>query len=173
MQSKTLILYASKYGVTRQYAEWLAEAVCGDCLPVSKARPDMLAAYSTVIFGGGLYASSISGIAFVIKNAARCQRLAVFTVGLTDPSLINHAEIVNHNLPPELRDTTAVFHLHGGIDYARLSLPHKLILAAAKKLAAKAPNDSPVAMLPEQAANFAAKEALAPLIAFAQTHVSG
>ena len=35
---KTAIIYVSQTGFTKQYAEWLAEEVGGDCMPFAEAE---------------------------------------------------------------------------------------------------------------------------------------
>lgn len=65
--SKVVILYQSKYGSTKKYAEWLAEELAGDLLETKKATAEQIAQYDVVILGGGIYASGIAGISFLKK----------------------------------------------------------------------------------------------------------
>ncbi len=81
--SKGIILYQSKYGTTKKYAQWLSEATGFDCAETKKATVAMLSGYDTVVLGGGVYASGILGLNFFKKNisALEGKKLAVFAVG--------------------------------------------------------------------------------------------
>ena len=65
-----IIIYKSKYGSTKKYAEWLAEATGFDCVELSNFSAKDLGKYDTVVYGGGIYASGIAGISFIKKNYA-------------------------------------------------------------------------------------------------------
>lgn len=81
--SKVVILYQSKYGSTKKYAEWLAEELAGDLLETKKATAEQIAQYDVVILGGGIYASGIAGISFLKKHFEKIKdkKIIVFAVG--------------------------------------------------------------------------------------------
>ena len=80
---KGIVLYQSKYGATKKYAEWLAGKTGFDCVELKKAEAWQVAEYETVVLGGGIYASGIAGLSFLRKNWERLRekKLAVFAVG--------------------------------------------------------------------------------------------
>jgi len=80
---KGVILYQSKYGATKKYAEWLQEATGFDCIETKKAKISDVEKYDVVILGGGVYASGILGFPFLKKHISRLKgkRVAVFCVG--------------------------------------------------------------------------------------------
>ncbi len=80
---KGIIVYQSKYGATKKYAEWLHDLTHFDCIETSKANVNDIAAYETVLLCGGLYAAGIAGISFLKKNFGRLKnkKLAVLCVG--------------------------------------------------------------------------------------------
>ena len=57
---KGIIVYKSKYGSTKKYAEWIAEETGYDCVECGKVKTESIKEYDTLIFGGGLYASGIA-----------------------------------------------------------------------------------------------------------------
>ena len=71
---KGLILYQSKYGSAKKYANWLQEMTSFDCLEVKKAPSGSLNLYETIILCGAIYASGISGISYLKKNPAAKSR---------------------------------------------------------------------------------------------------
>lgn len=80
---KGIILYQSKYGSTKKYAEWLQEETSYDCVETKYANVKLLHEYDTIILGGGVYASGIAGLSFLKKNieSLKGKRIAVFCVG--------------------------------------------------------------------------------------------
>ena len=54
--SKGIILYQSKYGATKKYAQWLQEETGFDWLETKSANWQQLCEYDTIILGGGVYA---------------------------------------------------------------------------------------------------------------------
>lgn len=126
------VIYKSNYGTTKQYATWIAEELGADLLERREAEPAKLQQYDCIIYGGGLYAGGISGIDLVTKNP--CKRLIVFTVGLADPTITDYTEILDKSLPSELRNSAKIFHLRGGIDYKKLGVVHRGMMALMKKM---------------------------------------
>lgn len=66
--AKGIIVYQSKYGAAKKYAEWLQCMTDFDCMETSKAAAESIAYSETVILCGGIYASRIAGLSFIKKN---------------------------------------------------------------------------------------------------------
>lgn len=81
--SKGIILYQSKYGATKKYAEWLSQETGYDCVETKVAKAANLQNYDVIILGGGVYASGIAGLQFLKKNIKQLsnKKTAVFAVG--------------------------------------------------------------------------------------------
>ncbi len=75
-----IILYQSKYGSTKKYAEWLSSATGFECVETKKANIKEIARYDTIIMGGAIYASGIAGLSFLKKNIGKLsgRKIAVF-----------------------------------------------------------------------------------------------
>ena len=135
----TAVIYRSKYGTTKQYAEWIAEDLKAQLFESRTIKAAQLADFDMVIYGGGLYAGGISGVSLVVRNP--CRKLVIFTVGLALPGNTDYSEIIEKNLSAEMRRNTEVFHFHGGIDYENLGIVHKrmmaVMMAVIKRKAAK------------------------------------
>ncbi len=132
---KYLVTYASKYGSTKKYAQWIAEALSCDLMDAGAVKPGTLAQYDVLIHGGGLYAGGFSGISVITKNYELLsgKPVILFSCGLADP---NDPENISHIeaglakvLTPEMQKHIKQFHLRGGIDYGRLGLTHKAMMA--------------------------------------------
>ena len=59
---KTIVVYRSKYGSTKAYAEWISEALGCEMIEFKEAKIEQLMKYDTIIYGGGLYAEMINGV---------------------------------------------------------------------------------------------------------------
>lgn len=140
IMKKIIVVYKSKYGSTKKYAEWIANAINGDLHELSEVKAEDLLSHDIVIFGGGLYASGINGISIITKNfqALKNKKLIVFTVGLAsteDKEIFK--PILEKNFTEEMRKEIQFFHFRGGIDYKKLNLIHKSMMAMLKRMVAK------------------------------------
>ena len=133
------VIYKSQYGTTRQYAQWIAETLDAPLYEHANIKPSQLREFDTVVYGGGLYAGGIDGVKLVTKGD--CKRLVVFTVGLADPKTTDYSKILNKNFSPEKLSEIKIFHLRGGIDYKKLGLVHKGMMATLKKITERTPLD--------------------------------
>ena len=101
---KGIILYTSKYGSTKRYAEWLAEKTGFDCVETKKAKIEDVKQYDTILLGGGIYASGIAGLSFLKKNITqlREKKVIVFCDGASPYEERAFQQIVAHNLKDSL-----------------------------------------------------------------------
>ncbi len=128
-----IILYGSCYGTTQKYARQFARETGLPCFPCKQA--DEARDADTLVYFGGLYAGGVLGLSKTIRslpNAAN-MRLLIVTVGLADPqdpvNVQNIRTALKKQLPQEVFARAQIFHLRGGIDYARLSRGHKAMMA--------------------------------------------
>lgn len=126
------VIYKSKYGSTKKYAEWLAEELGADLIERRKADAATLKNYDVVVYGGGLYVGSIAGVDLVAKNP--CKNLVVFTVGFENPETKDFSEVLSKDFSPDALKSIKTFHLRGSIDYESMSLLHKGMMAGLRKL---------------------------------------
>ena len=135
---KTVVVYRSKTGFTKNYATWLATRLECTLLEGEKVTGKDLADYDTVIYGSGLYASGISGIKLITGNfeLLKNKRLIVFAVGASPNRKGIVEELVKANIPAGQQDKIEFYYLRGGFDYNRLS-PFFKVLMQLKKLQLK------------------------------------
>lgn len=97
----TLVIYQSKYGSTRKYAQWLETMIDCDCIDVDDLKKKDLPKYDNIIFGGGVHAGGITGISIIKKSLKRIsnKKIIIFGVGINQPSQENIEELkyVNYN----------------------------------------------------------------------------
>jgi menaquinone-dependent protoporphyrinogen IX oxidase len=140
---KCVVVYESKYGTTKKYAEWIAEDLGADLFERKAASADALTGYDVIIYGGGLYAGGVSGFSFIKNNFNKIKdkRILLFTCGLGDPSVLENVDSIRESLDqfmtPEMKKKVEVFFLRGGMDYSKLSFVHKSLMSMVQKTVAR------------------------------------
>lgn len=125
---KAIVVYKSKYGYTKRYAEWTAEELGCD-IKENASLGDILG-YDVIICGGGCYAGSINGAKLITKNLSRLpgKKLILFAVGSSSGAEKDIVPFWEKNLNAEQRERIAHFYLRGGFDYGRLGNTDKLLM---------------------------------------------
>ena len=145
--NKTLVIYDSKYGHTKRYAQWLVEELNADICEAKNLNISALKDYSTILFGGGLYASKNKVALLLVKHFEQIKdkKVALFTCGLTDVSsesnIINRDKALDLVITPEIREKIKIFHVRGGVDYEKLSFLHKTMMKFVYSIASKKTED--------------------------------
>ena len=127
-----IILYGSKYGSTRRYAEKLSERT-GLPAVSYKNTPDLFDK-KTIVYLSGLYAGGVLGVTKTLRDFPfqKDQKLILVTVGLADPNEPENQDNIcaslQKRLPAKLLDQAKIYHLRGGIDYQKLSLGHRAVM---------------------------------------------
>lgn len=171
------VIYKSKYGSTKKYAQWIAEEAKADLFECSKTETKKLMEYDTIVYGGGLYASGIAGISIITQNfdILKDKRVIVFTVGLasTDREEV-FSPIIEKNFSKDMRENIKFFHLRGGIDYKKLGIVHKSMMAMLKFVISKkdpgelSDDDRELLATYGGKADFVDKDTIEPLLLFLQ-----
>jgi menaquinone-dependent protoporphyrinogen IX oxidase len=80
---KTLVVYRSVTGYTRQIAQWIASDLHADVAAADTVGPARLRDYDCVVFGSRLHAVGIDGLSLIKRNWAQLKdkRVLVFATG--------------------------------------------------------------------------------------------
>lgn len=133
---KTAVVYATRNGSTRRYAEWIAGDCGADLIAVEQADIDDLVRYDTLVYGGCVYGGRIDGVSLIKNNRDLLEhtRLFVFTVGLTQPGDdAAFEQVLSRNFLEEERRGIQFFHFPGALDYQKLKLVQRPMLYLLKK----------------------------------------
>ena len=130
MDVNSIIIYGSRYGSTKRYAERLAEITGLKAVFFKDVKS--VAGYDRIVYLGALCAGGVMGLKKTVDHLSANQELIVATVGLADPT---DAENVNHirgcikeQVPASHYDESKIFHLRGAIDYSKLGLKHRIMM---------------------------------------------
>lgn len=135
---KGIILYQSKYGATKKYADWLKEETGYDCIETKKATLSLVQGYDVIVLGGGVYASGIVGLQFLKKNinVLSDKKIAVFAVGASpyDEKAIQQAREMHFK---DAMSEIPLFYCRGAWDEDKMSFGHRTLCRMLQKAVAK------------------------------------
>lgn len=133
-----LVLYKSKYGATKKYADMLQAELRCDLGETRRIREFALEAYDWIVFAGGIYASGIAGLDALRKvyPQIKRQKIAVFCVGAAPFDEKAFAEVKAHNLKGNL-DGIPVFYGRGAWDEGKMTWRDRTLCKMLQKAVAK------------------------------------
>ncbi len=173
---KAVVIYKSKYGSTRQYAEWIAEELSADIFDAKSVNAKNLAEYDTIIYGGGLYAEVIAGVTLITKNIDKLsgKKLIVFTTGITPIEYREYYDklVLDKNFKGDIREKIKVFNFLGKMILDELTLPHRTAIKSLKKLMSGKENPTEMekllVTLCDADGDFTDRSAIAELVEYAK-----
>ena len=136
--SKGIILYQSKYGSAKKYAQWLEQEIGYVLMETKKAELHQLSDFDVIVLGGGVYASGIAGLQFLKKNIGRLsgKKIAVFAVGASPYDEKAIQQIREMHFQDELREVP-LFYCRGAWDEDRMTFGDRMLCRLLQKAVAK------------------------------------
>lgn len=113
--SKALVAYQSRYGSTRQYAEWIGSEIKADVRDLGNDEKPDFSRYDIIIFGGYFRMGNIP-VSSVIKDnwqTIKGKRIVLFTASGTPPDHPDIQKVYGKSLPEEIRREIRYFPLRG------------------------------------------------------------
>lgn len=126
-----IIIYKSRYGATRQYAEWLGDSLhlpIADCNTIDARQ---LQNYDLVILGSSVYIGKLELSAWIKHHIdiLTSKKLMLFIVCATPPDEIEKLnKIEADNIPDKIKPKCKLFYLHGKMCVEELSWKDRLLL---------------------------------------------
>lgn len=136
-QMNTIIIYASKYGSTRQYAEWLGHETGYDAINIKDIDPKTISGYERIIVGSSVHMGRLDISSWLKKhwNLMADKSVILFSVNGTPPDQREELQkILDFSLPTHILDRVNYFPLQGRLIYAELNFWHKLLVKMMKKM---------------------------------------
>lgn len=144
-----IIIYGSQYGTAKKYAEELAKRTSFEIKNFEDVKD--INNYDNIIYIGALYAGGVLGMkkTFAKMSHYQSKKIMIATVGLADPTDVantdNIKSSIKRQLPKEIYEKALIFHLRGGIDYSKLGLKHKTMMALLYKKTVGLPEEKKTA----------------------------
>ena len=142
-----IVIYKTKYGSTKDYAEWIAEELGCESVDAKNVKIDDIIGYDTIIYGGGLYAEVINGVSLITRNIERLRdkKIVIFTTGITPPDVREYYddEVIKKNFKNGVPENVKIFNFLGKMIQSELTPVHYAAIVSLKKLmsAKKNPSD--------------------------------
>jgi len=133
---RVLILYQSKYGSTKQYAEWIHREIPSQMADAEKCNALEFTKYDVIIFGGYIRTGRIVIAPVIVENwnAIKEKKIILFTTSGTPPEHPNISKIYNANLPQEIRREVKYFPLRGRMVHKDLSSYDESLVAVGRMM---------------------------------------
>jgi len=136
MNLKAAVLYRSKTGFTKKYAEWIAEDLSVDAHDLDDVRnlSELLQGIDTLVFGGGLYAIGINGLKKLLADESMrdIRNVFIFCTGLSIDSDEVQREIYENNIKGIDRLNIKLYYYRGGFDFKKLNRLDQLLMRMLK-----------------------------------------
>lgn len=164
--NKILVIYKSKTGFTKKYAEWIAQERACDLVPYEKRKSIDLNAYETIVFGGGFHAGIISGLKWFKENleALSGKNVIVFATGASPAATQETQMALRQNFTEQEWQRVKAFYLQSGLCYEKMGRADKLMMAVFRKMLEKTEGDSEMKKMIRQSYDVSRKEQLLPLL---------
>ena len=135
---KGIIVYQSKYGSTKKYASWISDKTGFECVELKKTNISYVKNFDTIILGGGIYASGISGLSFLKKyyNDLQEKKIIVFCVGASPYEESTFREIIKHNMNDDLSQIPC-YYCRGAWDMDNMSFFDRNLCTFLRKAVSK------------------------------------
>ena len=135
---KGLVIYKTKYGSTKQYAQWISEELGCRVAESKEISIEELENYDVIIYGGGLYAEVINGASLITKNIDRLKnkKIAIYTTGITPVDCRDYYDrlVIEKNFKQGIPENIKIFNFTGKMVLEELSLVHRTALKTLKKI---------------------------------------
>ena len=173
---ETIVIYKTKYGSTKTYAEWIAEELCCKAVDAKNVKVDDLMEYDTIVYGGGLYAEVINGVSLITKNIDKLcdKKIIIFTTCITPADVTEYynGEVIERNFKNGVPKNVKIFNFLGRMVQSELSSVHRMALVSLKKIMSKKENPSDMVKLLielcDADGDFSDRNSIAPLVEYAK-----
>lgn len=127
---KTIVIYHSQTGFTKQYAQWIAEAAGAECVELSAAKRKDLEPFEAIVFGSWACAGSISKLHWFKNNIDRWKdkKLIAFCVGASPIDAPETQQALKQNFKEPKLAKVHVFYCPGGFRYEKMSASSRLMM---------------------------------------------
>ncbi|MBQ1628827.1 MAG: hypothetical protein IIT68_00005 [Treponema sp.] len=135
---KSIVIYNSQTGFTKQYAEWISEAAGCECVSLKKIRKIKLADYDAIVFGSWCMAGTLMKLDWFKKQmpslSAAGKKLIVFAVGATPAEAPEVAAEMKRMLSEEEKQMAKLFYCPGGLNYDNMNWLSKTMMKMLAKM---------------------------------------
>ena len=139
---RTLILYTSKTGNTKKYAEDIAQAVNGDVFPLKKYKWKDVGDYDSIVFGGWVMGGKIQGIDDFLSHYDEIsdKNILVFSSGMGFVTSESRDRLISGTVLDIYH--IRYYQLRGSFDYSKLHFPYNFMINTSLRALRKDPDSA-------------------------------
>lgn len=170
--SNIVLIYNSKTGFTKKYAEWIREEMPCDLVPYEKRKTVDFHTYDTVIYGGGFHAGFINGLKWFKKMMILLEgkKIVVFGTGASPAGSPEIETAFKQNFTEEEWGKVQTFYFQSGLCYEKMGVGDKMFMAMFRTMLKKTQADSEMCKAVQQSYDISRKEDIEPLVAYCLTN---
>lgn len=139
---KAIVIYNSETGFTKKYAQWIAEGLGCEAVAFKTAKNEKYSSYDTIVFGSWCHAGFIRELPWfkkLMKNSPE-KKYGVFAVGASPIESPDIEEALKRNIPEEYSEMCKAFYCPGGLNYAKMSGRHRIMMKLFARMVANKKN---------------------------------
>ncbi len=170
---KAIVVYKSKTGFTKRYAEWIADELKCDILDYENVSDTTFVEYDIVIYGSRVHAGKVAGLKKVKTLLVNNADLVVFATGgtpLAAEDVVN--TIWKASFSEEELLKTPHFYMQSGLNYEKMGAVDRLIMKTLDKMLNGKKNKNSDEIGCEQAIgssyDISSREYILPLVQYVQ-----
>ncbi|MDH6365327.1 menaquinone-dependent protoporphyrinogen IX oxidase [Enterococcus sp. PF1-24] len=129
---ENLVIYASKRGSTKIYAQTFVKEHHYPIADYRKVSTEQLVAADRIIYFGSVYAGKVTGLAALKKKLNKKLPIVVISVGLTSKKDYDLLAAIQKGILTEFPEAMT-FHLRGALTQAQLNIAEKMLLKMLSK----------------------------------------
>ncbi len=140
IMKKIAVVYSTKFGHTKQYADWLKEDVDADVMSLDGFNITKMVAYKLVIFACGVYGDKLPIMDYIKKNLSSipAQKIMIMAVSwYTNDSEEASQRLIDENFPEQLKKVVPLYVVNSGLDKKKVPAMDKAKLIAAQMMIEK------------------------------------
>ncbi|WP_242985386.1 flavodoxin domain-containing protein [Vallitalea okinawensis] len=175
---KTIVIYKSKTGFTKRYAEWIGEELNCDISNYEDFSQSSIVEYDCIIYGSRIHAGKVDGlkkIKTLVQGNGR-SKLIIFATGATPlaaEDVIN--TIWRESFSEEELKAIPHFYMQGGLNYEKMGIGDRLIMKTLAQMLSRKKAKSSVEAGCEQSIgnsyDISSRKYILPLVQFVQKQV--
>lgn len=169
---KIKLVYKSKSGFTKRYAEWIAGETDCELIPLKRSHASAVSGCDIFIYGSRIHAGRLDGLskARELFAASGAKHMLVFaTGGMPGTAVATVEEMWRNNLTADEMKSVPHFYMQAGVCYEKLGPIDKFMMKMAASMMAKQQDNSPLGQQLAKAVqgsyDISDRQFIAPLVA--------
>ena len=169
---KILIIYKSKTGFTKKYAEWIREETDAEIIPFKRKNKVSLNFYDTIIFGAPFHAGKISGLNWLKKKLPELKnkKIIVFATGASPAQDEEIKKAFSVNFDEEDLKKIKPFYFQSGLNYEKMGGMDKLLMKIYAFMLKKTEGESEAYKMIRHSYDISSKELIIPLTEYIRSN---